>query len=227
VVSINELMKVTQHKINNAPYYFSQIILGDLYDRGIDCWIAGGSVRDYFMDVNAVDYDIFFPNKKEFNKAKEFFESKNATKEWESENGVKYSYQGRIFDLVKIYHPSPESTISYFDFTTAMFAVDDKNVFVGDTSLKDLEERILVINKVTFPDSTLNRAFKYYQKGFKMSAEESQKLAKIIKEMPLKSGNDDFLNFTAKEEEKKESNHLPYILGGLGLGLLFVLFKKK
>ena len=157
-------MKITQQKINDAPYYFSQVILGDLYANGINCWIAGGSVRDYFMNRNAIDYDIFFPNQQEFDKAKLFFENNNAVKEWESENGVKYLFDGLTFDLVKIFHDSPQSTIAYFDFTTAMFAVDDRNLFAGDTSFNDLEKRILVINKKTYPDSTLKRAFRYYKK---------------------------------------------------------------
>lgn len=234
---------ITQQQINYAPKYFSDIILGELYDNGINCWIAGGSVRDYFMGINPVDIDIFFPNAKEFKKAKMFFESRNAEKKWESVNGVKYLYNGDIFDLVKIYHSSPQKTIKYFDFTTAMFAVTDKSVFAGDRSFDDLDNRRLVINSVTFPDSTLKRVQRYYDKGFRMSAKQLEKLAKIIKKMPLSSsGNDDFLNFassgdttppdtttttqTTNQKSQTKKNYLPYILVGAGL-LLLILSKKQ
>jgi hypothetical protein len=244
---------ITQQQINYAPIYFSDVILGELYGNGITCWIAGGSVRDYFMGINPVDIDIFFPNENEFNKAKMFFESRNAEKKWESENGVKYLYNGDTFDLVKIYHSSPQKTIKYFDFTTAMFAVTDKSVFAGDTSFDDLDKRKLVINSVTFPDSTLKRVIRYYGKGFTMSSKQLEKLAKIIKKMPLKIGNDDFLNFASSGDTtppdtstttetiittipiikdiitpkviKETKSYLPYIL--MGAGLFFIIFSKK
>ena len=47
--------------------YFNNLILGELRRNGIDCWIAGGCLRDYFSQKPMKsDCDIFFPNNDEF-----------------------------------------------------------------------------------------------------------------------------------------------------------------
>ena len=51
--------------------YFNNLILGELRRNGINAWIAGGILRDYFSDMPMKsDCDIYFPNVEEFNKAK-------------------------------------------------------------------------------------------------------------------------------------------------------------
>jgi hypothetical protein len=171
--------------------HFNNLILGELRRNGINSWIAGGALRDYFLSKPLKsDCDIFFPNLSEFNKAKDYFMSKGAKIIWESENGMKITYKGKTFDLIKIFNSSPIATISRFDFTISMLATDGKDVFMGDKTLKDLQDRKLVINTIVNPLSTLKRVLKHYKKGFTMSAEETKKLYGSLNNLPYDESDD-------------------------------------
>lgn len=168
-------------QFENAVKYYSEIILSELNEQGVNCWVAGGCVRDYFMGKPIkTDYDIFFPDENNFTKAKEYLTEKGAEIKWESDNGCKFAYKGRVFDLVKKYFNTPSDTINAFDFTVSMFAVDIENVFHGETSFIDLSKRQLIFNKITYEGSTLSRAFRYYKKGFQMCNSEMKKLYDAI-----------------------------------------------
>ena len=65
-----------------------------------------------------------------------------------------------------------------------MFAVDTETVYYGETTFIDLAKRQLMINKITYPASTLSRAFRYYKKGFSMCLGEMKKLVESIQDMP-------------------------------------------
>ncbi len=221
---------IHKDKISNATNFFYDLILGELQNNSIKCWIAGGAVRDFFMDRKAQsDYDIFFPNETELEKAKKYFINNGAEVKWESENGIKLIYNKNIFDLVKIYYSTPEKTIQSFDFTVSMFAVDNKKVYCGEYSFEDLDERVLMINKITYPESSLKRAFRYYKRGFTMPVNEISKLYNEIKELPEQIGNNDFLNFSSSyentEQTKKPNDYsIPALLG---LGVLFFIVLKS
>lgn len=195
-------LKIKEMKqFENAIERYNKIILDELRDAGIRCWIAGGAIRDYFMAVKITsDYDLFFPNELEFEKAKVFFKTKEAEIKWESDNGMKVSYKKRTYDLVKKFFESPEKTIEAFDFTVSMFAVDSTKVYHGETSFIDLAKRQLMINKITYPASTMSRAFRYYKKGFSMCQGEMKKIVLAIQDMPKKE-----LEETASEEDQPPS----------------------
>lgn len=171
--------------------HFNNLILGELRRNGINSWIAGGALRDYFLSKPLKsDCDIFFPNLSEFNKAKNYFMSKRAKIIWESENGIKVTHKGNTFDLIKIFNPSPKDTISRFDFTISMFATDGKEIYYGENSLKDLQDKKLVLNTMVNPLSTLKRVLKHYKKGFTMSAEETKKLYGFLNNLPYDESDD-------------------------------------
>lgn len=174
--------------------YFNNLILGELKNNGVNAWIAGGVLRDYFSSTPLKsDCDIFFPNIGEFNKAKDYLTSKGAKVIWESDNGMKVNYKGSTFDLVKIFAKNPMDTISRFDFTISMFATDGDDVYYGNNSLKDLQDRKLVINTISNPLSSLKRVLKHYRKGFTMSADETKKLYEALNNLPYDE-SDDLLN---------------------------------
>lgn len=221
---------MTQELIN-ATNYFYDLILGELQNNSIKCWIAGGAVRDYFMDKKVQsDYDIFFPNQSEFLKAKKYFINNGAEVKWESENGMKVIYNNNIYDLVKVYYNNPQETIDSFDFTVCMFAVDTRKVYYGESSFEDLKKKELIIHKITYAESSLKRAFRYYKRGFTMTVKEISKLYLDIKELPVTNDNNDFLNFTSsgeiyKDKKKTKNDYRIPIL--LGTGILFLLILKS
>ena len=171
-------------QFENTIKRYGEIILNELNENHIKCWVAGGTLRDYFMGVpSKTDIDLFFPDGNEYDKTKEFFKRNNAEIIWESDNGMKLKYKEHIFDLVKYHFLDPQETINNFDFTVSMFAVDNEKVYYGETSFIDLSKRQLMINKISIPPSTLSRAFRYYKKGFSMCHGEMKKLVGSIQEM--------------------------------------------
>jgi len=171
--------------------YFNNLILQELKKNGINCWIAGGVLRDYFTEKPLKsDCDIFFPNMTEFDKAKKYLQSKGAKTIWESVNGMKVTYKGNTYDLVKIFAKNPMDTIARFDFTISMLATDGNDLYYGNNTLKDLQDRKLVINTIVNPLSTLKRVLKHYKKGYTMSAEETKKLYVALNNLPYDTTDD-------------------------------------
>jgi len=184
----------------------------ELKEVDIKCWIAGGALRDYFMAKPiTTDYDLFFPNENEYNKCVTFFKTKKAEVKWESDNGMKIVYNGKTFDLVKKFFATPKETIDAFDFTVSMFAVDIENVYYGETTFMDLAKRQLMINKITYPASTMSRAFRYYKKGFSMCLGEMKKLVEAIQDMPKPEPKNE--EQSQNEEEKSSGDDLAFFVG--------------
>jgi len=191
---------------DNAITRFGKLILYRLKDEGIKCWIAGGSIRDYFMNTPVkTDIDIFFPNQTEYDKCRKYFIDNAGEIEFENENGAKIKYEGRVFDIIKRFFENPKQTIDAFDFTVSMFAIDTENVFSGETSFIDLAKRQLMFNKITFPASTLSRSFRYYKKGFVMCKGEMKKLFESIQQTPIP--DQDQNNDQQNEQEISMSNN--------------------
>lgn len=198
-------------QFENAVERYNKIILTELKDAGIICWIAGGALRDYFMGAPIkTDLDIFFPSEQEFEKCSVFFRAKGATVKWESDNGMKVVYNGKTFDLVKHYYAGPQECIDSFDFTVSMFAVDTEKVYHGETSFIDLAKRQLMLNKIPYPASTMSRAFRYYKKGFSMCLGEMKKLVEAIQDMPK------------PDEENTGTDEHPSPSGDKDLGTFFI-----
>jgi len=194
-------------QFDNAVARYRKIILDEMNEKGITCWIAGGAIRDYFMGKPIkTDHDLFFPNMDEFLKAREFFLSQGAEVKWESDNGMKVKFEGRIFDLVKKFFPSPQATIDEFDFTVSMLAIDREKVYHGETTFIDLAKRQLIINKITWPASTMSRAFRYYKKGFSMCLGEMTKIVLSIQDMPKPTPKESTSENTETENPENQTS---------------------
>jgi len=199
-------------QLTNAVERYNKLILNELKEVNINCWIAGGALRDYFSGVKInTDYDLFFPNEIEFEKAKVYFKSKESTIKWESDNGMKIVYNDKTFDLVKKFFPTPKETIDAFDFTVSMFAVDTENVYYGETTFIDLSKRQLIINKITYPASTMSRAFRYYKKGFSMCLGEMKKLVIAIQDMPKPEHKND--EQVQNDEDMSSADKMDFFIG--------------
>ncbi len=163
------------------------MILEELFNAGINCWIAGGCLRDYFMGIPIkTDIDLFFPDDETRKKCVNYFKTAEAEIVWESDNGMKLKYKGKTYDIIKHYFDNPQKTIDAFDFTVSAFAVDRVAVYFHPTAFMDLAKRQLMINVITFPASTMSRAFRYYKKGFTMCQGEMAKVVVAIQNMPPK-----------------------------------------
>jgi hypothetical protein len=153
---------------------FGKLILNDLPD-GV--FIAGGCLRDYYSGRNpfASDIDVFFQDKAQRRVSLEYLNSKSELL-YENENVTRLLYKNLKIDIVNKFYESPEHCINSFDFTVAMIAVDKNTVYMDERTLYDLAKRQLMINKITYPLSTLSRVLKYVRKGYKICNEELTKV---------------------------------------------------
>lgn len=172
-------------QFDNCIKYYKKIILDELKDAGITCWIAGGCLRDWFMGIpSKTDIDIFFPDEANRARCEGYLRGAGAEILFENDNALKVKYKGKKYDVIFHLFATPQETIEAFDFTVSMFAVDSEKIYHGETSFIDLSKRQLMINKLPYPASTLSRAFRYYKKGFGMCTGEMKKLVEAIQNMP-------------------------------------------
>ena len=197
-------------QLTNAVERYRSLILTELSEVNIKCWLAGGALRDYFAGKPVVtDYDTFFPHDDNHEKADKYFKEKEAIVKWQSENGMKVTYKGKTYELIKKFFPGPQETIDAFDFTVSMFAVDTEKVYYGDSTFIDLAKRQLMINKITYPASTLSRAFRYYKKGYSMCLGEMKKLFEAIQDTPKENNDDD----TGNQQERSSGDEMAFFTG--------------
>ncbi len=200
----------------NAVERYGKIILNEMKEANIICWLAGGALRDYFIGVPVTtDYDMFFPNEAEYKKAREYFEAKDCEVKWESAKGCKVKYKEKTYDLVKMFFTNPQATIDAFDFTASMLAVDNESIYYGETTFIDLAKRQLMINKITYPASSLSRAFRYYAKGFRMCNGEMKKLFDAIQSTPKEEKRTATNTVDVKEQEQMSSGDLGAFFAGI------------
>jgi len=154
----------------------------------LNFYCAGGAIRDIF-DGNLgsfSDIDLFPREQKDYDNLIALLRDKfNATEEKENDFNTSFNVQFKIekkndngeeleevfefiVQVVKFYHSSVEDLLDKFDFTICQFLYSGRNdeFVLGENSLLDLKNKKLVINKITYPLSTMRRFFKYTNKGF-------------------------------------------------------------
>lgn len=72
----------------------------------------------------------------------------------------------RIQLIKKLFFKDAADLIDFFDFTICQFVTDGEDLLCGDFSLWDLARKRLVINKITYPVSSMRRLIKYTKQGF-------------------------------------------------------------
>jgi len=170
-------------QLKQAVDYFNHIILNDMDKMNCNVWIAGGAVRDYFSIGHPTsDIDMYFPDDVNFDIANAWF-SEAGKKLFSNDRLVSYMYNKHRYELIKIHFSSPKETIDAFDFTVCCAAIDKDSVYMHDTFFIDLARRRLVINKLPYPLSTLQRMQKYIKKGFTICNGGIIQIAKALGEI--------------------------------------------
>ena len=168
------------HQIEQGIYFFRKLILDKLPDQ---CWIAGGAIRDYFAQGFITgDIDLFTTDEEIFNVIITFFQ-KEGTSFIDTNNSIKFRYKKYTFDVVKRHFPSPIKAIDTFDFTICCAAIDKLYLYHHPTFFIDLAKRRLVIHRLPYPLSTLQRLQKYVKKGYWICNRGLLELARAIAEI--------------------------------------------
>jgi predicted oxidoreductase len=187
--------------IQNGIKYFNYIILDKL--KGIKCWVAGGSIASYFgKHTIDGDVDIFFPNKEEFDKAyNRLISTPDDMNQYgklifKNDRVVTIEYNKHIIQLVSAhFYDNPKECINSFDFTITCAAIDGKILYTLDTFWIDLAGRRLVINKLPYPLSTLQRMQKYIKKGYSICNGGILELAKGIQTIDFSNPTQNHIEF--------------------------------
>lgn len=183
--------------------FFSKKILDLLYSQGIEAWVAGGAVRDYFLgDAVTNDIDVYFGDNKQFQEAVKVFENleKDMTgrapkKVVETPHSVKYEYMGVIIDFVSVIAGKPRYCLSTFDFTVCAAAVDrEKMVYHKDFFMHLANKKLALFGQHT-PLTSLARLQKYIQKGFRIDGDNLVALAKLLKDIDFEDPEQNTLEY--------------------------------
>lgn len=155
-------------------------------------WIAGGACLQWYhkKPVGDHDIDVFFKSKEQLNKC---FKRFNRDFIYESEDAITISYNyGTIYNnfqhytiqfIKRRFYENVTELLDNFDITVCQIASDGKDMIYGKTTLSDIENKRLVINK-PYTKNAPKRLAKYWVLGYNP---EPGVVTEII--------NDDSLNF--------------------------------
>lgn len=176
-------------QFENAISYFNKLILDDLKKNGVKTvWVAGGSLRDYFLAEisQKTDIDLFFPDAEQAELCKKALVAIGAKEVFSSGNSIRFRHKGKVFDVVhKYFRPTPQELIDTFDFTICQLATDGEQIYHAPSTFIDLAKRQLMFNNSQFPANSIWRLSKYLMKGFKVCTGEVQKVADCYAEWLL------------------------------------------
>lgn len=148
--------------------------------EGIDCWIAGGCIRDFFINNEPEDVDFWFKNKDDLKKAFDICDS-NFEFEKTLARGKKFSVkhlEPSSIDLVcwdeakdpmPFVGKTPEETISHFQYTIEMAAMDNEGNFYSHPTFHECcENKQLIRNSISVQWCRPNnqRLLKYLNEGY-------------------------------------------------------------
>lgn len=149
-----------------------------------NAFVAGGAVRSLFASEATKDIDLFFQTKEDFEACSTSFGEGEESPTFTTTDTAWTHNDGKMtYQLICCLFGKPEQVIQAFDFTCCMGAwIPRTNEFELDPLfLKHCSQRRLVFNpNAKFPICSLWRAFKFIQRGWKMPAVESIKLALSI-----------------------------------------------
>ena len=136
---------------------------------GKDTFLAGGALRSYLSSEKVNDFDLFFTNPERPRKVLDHLLKNKFVKVFHCPNDELISLKKKNIHIQLImdkYHTSPSKLIETFDFTICMFATDGKTLFTTKEALKHLKQKVIMINRITFPASSIKRFGKYTDYGF-------------------------------------------------------------
>ena len=183
---------------------FPQIRFMKEFMIGHPGFIAGGCFKSAFTGDKPHDLDMFFRNMSEYQDAVNYFDGNKDeyVRGYQNQNVESFIHiksRTRIECIKKIFG-EPQEIISQFDFTIAKFAfyteVEPPEEEDGDWIYNDwvvyhpqffehlLMKRLVVDDKMPFPESTFNRTYKYAASGFFPCRETKSKLIRSLHELP-------------------------------------------
>lgn len=152
---------------------------------------AGGCFKNVFNEEKVKDIDIFFPDKEHFEKAVLETNKEEIPFLYRNNNVCCFILNNIKLELNQKIFGEPKDILSQFDFTITKFALykehvpkddgtwfwEDKVIFHEDFFEHLFFKRLIVDNKIPFPESTYERMIKYMRYGYFPCKETKVKIA--------------------------------------------------
>ena len=173
-------------KLTNLKNYRFEALDGDVVDalysyEGLI--LAGGAVRDTMFGTDISDYDLFLTHDADLTAISDYFVGQGFSLVFACPLGHLFTYmKGEDFkkpeECVKVQiickrrYYDVSDLINSFDFSATYFGMqwnDDTEkleVHTDHRAIKDVRKKQLSLVNLEYPSSTLNRLYKYRNKGY-------------------------------------------------------------
>lgn len=154
--------------------------------------VAGGAVRDKILGVEVKDYDLFVDSKETEDKLMKFLAETGKEGNVNSQT-ANYTLEGKWIQVIRAKYYNMETTevIDSFDFIHCCAMVTMKGFQCHPQFYRAVATKHLMINKITFPLSTLERMQKYVAKGYSACNGTLLAISRSINDMDKKIFNPD------------------------------------
>jgi hypothetical protein len=133
-------------------------------------WVAGGALRTMVDPTEEVaDYDLFFSSAEDAAATINYLKQHGWKLVFECPRGELYTFKVRGIKaqcITKHYYTSAEALLDSFDFTVCQAAYDGQTLTLTKDFIRSVQQKRLILNKVTYPVATINRLMKYKAKGY-------------------------------------------------------------
>lgn len=162
-------------------------------------WLAGGALRSLLdPDQSVSDYDLFFKNVQAAEMMGEILEKQYKFKLiFKCPKGELRTYKKhdiKIQLITKSSYKSVDDLLSSFDFTICMAAIEfngsPRKLHFTCLWVDDVKKKHLRFHRITYPVATMNRMYKYREKGYFMPQSE---YVSFIMDVQLKEFNNEEL----------------------------------
>ena len=159
--------------VEELKTYFDEY-LGPFRDLDIYCWIAGGAIRDFFLDEKRNDIDLFFKTASDHLKAQNFLISKGFKILRKHHNNCSLGRNDDELYGLMVIENNPKSTLEFFDYTVCAAALDTNLEFLHHADFfNHIKEKKLVRSQQSdrWIITNVRRLRKFLKKGYSIDKE--------------------------------------------------------
>jgi len=160
---------------------------------GDGIWLCGGAMRSLITYEDPNDFDMFFRDVEHAAAAQRILESKKFKNVFECPLGLLTTFKKddiKIQLIKKRYYASINDVIDTFDFTATCAGTDGDIVVMSKDFIRDVRNKVLRLNKLTYPVASINRLIKYKSYGYYVS----DVIIDIVER--IQSNDPDIIDFT-------------------------------
>ncbi len=168
-----------------VTFYFQEHILKPLPESiRAKVAVAGGAVRDKFLDVEIKDYDIFVEDLATEETLMKFYAKAGKVGQVNSQL-ANYTYKGKWIQIIrgKYWNMKTDAVIKDFDFIHCCAMVTVGGLSVHPEFFETIATKHIRVNKLLYPLNSLERLQKYIKKGYSACNGTMLALAKSINDM--------------------------------------------